>query len=119
MELATFRGTAHPTRPGGARRRGRALAPTEAGFLASFEKLRKRHPPALAKAAASKRSCSARQGPHQVREAERMYFTREALEQATGEVAARHRARASQALASSRTWVAALAAMRSHWPRAA
>jgi SAM-dependent methyltransferase len=68
-----------------------ALAPTEAGFLGAFEKLRKRHPPALAKAALEtvllRHKARARFST-----ADRMYFTREALEQASGEVVSRYRA---------------------------
>src|SRR4051794_13898619 len=68
-----------------------ALGPTEAGFLAAFETLRKRHPPALAKAALETvllRTKAAARFPL----AGRMYFTREALEQASGEAVSRYRA---------------------------
>jgi THUMP domain-containing protein/RNA cap guanine-N2 methyltransferase len=68
-----------------------ALAPSEATFLGCFEKLRKHHQPALAKAALE--TVLLRERAHvKFANADRMYFTREALEQATGEVAARHRA---------------------------
>ena len=69
-----------------------ALAPTEAGFLAGFQTLRRQHPPALAKAALEMVLLRARARAKFV-DADRMYYTREALEQATGDVAARHRVR--------------------------
>src|SRR5580692_9270551 len=67
-----------------------ALEPTEAGFLACFEKLRKRHPAPLAKAAieAALLRIKARS---KFEFAAEMYFTREALEQASGDHAAAHR----------------------------
>src|SRR5687767_8218223 len=69
-----------------------ALAPTEAAFLACFESLRKRHPPELAKAALETAILRIRARDKFTR-ADRMYFIREALEQATSEPVARHRAR--------------------------
>lgn len=67
------------------------LRPTEAAFLAAFETLRKRWPPALAKAALE--IVLLRQKARtKFTLAPRMYFTREALEQASGEVVARYRA---------------------------
>jgi SAM-dependent methyltransferase len=69
-----------------------ALATIETGFLDCFEKLRKRHAPALAKAAIET-ILLRRKARMKFTSADRMYFTREALEQATGELAARHRAR--------------------------
>jgi hypothetical protein len=69
-----------------------ALAPIDAAFLSCFEKLRKRHAPALAKAALET-VLLRRKAQVKFSHAQRMYFTREALEQATGEVAARHRAK--------------------------
>lgn len=68
-----------------------ALAPTEAGFLAAFEKLRKRHPPPLAKAALETVLLRQKARPR-FAAADRMYFTREALEQASGDVVSRYRA---------------------------
>jgi len=68
-----------------------ALAPTEATFLAAFEKLRKRHSSALAKAALETVLLRAK-ARAKFTAADRMYFTREALEQSSGELAARHRA---------------------------
>jgi hypothetical protein len=68
-----------------------ALEPTEAAFLPCFEKLRKRHPPDLAKAALE--TVLLRQRARaKFAAADAMYFTRESLEQASGEVVARHRA---------------------------
>ena len=69
-----------------------ALAPSEAGFLAAFEKLRKRHSPTLAKAALETVIVRSR-ARAKFTDADRMFFTRQALEQATGDAAARHRAR--------------------------
>jgi SAM-dependent methyltransferase len=68
-----------------------ALDPTESAFLSCFDQLRKLHPAELAKAAletALLRIKARARFTH----ADRMYFTREALEQATSEVVARHRA---------------------------
>lgn len=67
-----------------------ALAPTESAFLSCFEKLRKRFPAALAKAALETvilREKARAKFTH----AARMYFTREALEQASGDVIAQYR----------------------------
>lgn len=71
--------------------RAAALGPTEATFLACFEKLRKDYPPELTKAAIE---TVILRGKARVKftQAERLYLTREALEQASGEVVARHRA---------------------------
>ncbi len=68
-----------------------ALGPTEAGFLACFEKLRKHCPPDLAKVAIETVLLRER-GRVKFSLASRMYFTREVLEQASGEVVSRHRA---------------------------
>ncbi|MBY0514886.1 MAG: hypothetical protein K2P78_13345, partial [Gemmataceae bacterium] len=68
-----------------------ALAPAEAGFLAAFEALRKRHPPPRAKAALETVLLRER-ATDRFANAGRMYFTREALEQASGDAAAGHRA---------------------------
>ncbi|HEV3436950.1 MAG TPA: class I SAM-dependent methyltransferase [Gemmata sp.] len=69
-----------------------ALEPTEARFLVCFEKLRKRHPAPLAKAAieAALLRIKARS---KFESASKMYFTREALEQASSDHAATHRAK--------------------------
>lgn len=69
-----------------------ALAPTDATFLACYEALRKRHAPALAKAAVETALLRLK-ARVKFADADRMYFTREALEQATSDVVARHRAR--------------------------
>jgi SAM-dependent methyltransferase len=69
-----------------------SLAPTEAGFLAGFQTLSKQHPPGLAKAALEMVLLRSR-ARAKLADADRMYFTRETLEQATGDIAARHRVR--------------------------
>src|SRR6187397_1698358 len=91
MNLATFHELLTPAGQA-ALADAHALAPTDAAFLACFEKLRKHHEPELSKAAL-KTTLLRRKAEAKFSQAERMYFTREALEQATGEVAARHRAR--------------------------
>lgn len=68
------------------------LSPTEQSFLACFETLRKKHPPALAKLAVEQAILRVK-ARMKFAAADRMYFTREALEQATGDLAAAHRAR--------------------------
>ncbi len=67
-----------------------ALAPSESAFLACFETLRKHYPAELVKAALE--MAILRVKAHaKFTDADRMYFTREALEQATSEAVARHR----------------------------
>jgi THUMP domain-like/RNA cap guanine-N2 methyltransferase len=90
MDLATFRELLTPA--------GRvaladaaALGPTEASFLGCFETLRKRHSAAVAKAALEMVLLRAK-ARVKFADADRMYFTREALEQASSDAAARHRA---------------------------
>ena len=90
MDTATFRELLTPAGQA-ALAAARALAPTEAGFLACFEKLRKAVPAPLAKAALETALLRTR-ARDKFADAERMYFTREALEQASGDIAARHRA---------------------------
>jgi THUMP domain-like/RNA cap guanine-N2 methyltransferase len=68
-----------------------AFEPTEAGFLPAFEKLRKRFPADLAKAALETALLRIRARAKFVDSA-RMFFTREALEQASGDVVAGYRA---------------------------
>lgn len=68
-----------------------AFGPTDATFLACYEAVRKRHAPALAKAAVETAVLRLK-ARAKFAAADRMYFTREALEQATSEVVARHRA---------------------------
>lgn len=67
-----------------------ALQPSDAAFLQSFDRLRKHAPPELAKAALE--TVLLRQRARvKFSAADRMYFTREALEQASGEVVAKYR----------------------------
>ncbi len=73
-----------------------ALAPTDETLLAGLTRLRRRHPPALAAAAIEQailRRRAAANGKFAPDRAARMYFTRDGLEQATGETIAAHRAR--------------------------
>jgi hypothetical protein len=69
-----------------------ALDPTEETFLAAFNRVAKHHPADLARAALEtallRRKARAKFG-----RADQMYFTREALEQSSGEAVARYRAR--------------------------
>lgn len=90
MDLAAFRELLTPAGEA-ALAAAAALGPTEPTFLACFEKLRKRHPSALAKAAAEI-VLLREKGRAKFAAADRMYFTREALEQASGDAAANHRA---------------------------
>ena len=72
-----------------------ALGPTEATLLPCITRLRRRHPalaPALV-AAALEQVILRGKAVGKFARAERMYFTREGLEQATGEAVARHRTR--------------------------
>jgi SAM-dependent methyltransferase len=68
-----------------------ALGPSEATFLRHLARLEKRHPAGLARAALETALLRERARAKFAR-ADAMYFTREALEQATGERVARHRA---------------------------
>lgn len=68
-----------------------ALAPREEDFLAHLGRLQKTFPAPLAKAALETAILRARAAVKFTRAAE-MYFTREALEQSSGEAIARHRA---------------------------
>ncbi len=67
------------------------LRPSEESFLPHFNRLHKRYPAALAKAALETVLLRARAAGKFSRAAS-MYFTREALEQASGEMIARYRA---------------------------
>jgi SAM-dependent methyltransferase len=90
MDTAAFRELLTP--PGqAALAAAAALGPTEAGFLATFEKLRKSFPAGLAKAALETALLRER-ARAKFAVADRLYFTREALEQASGDAAAAHRA---------------------------
>jgi SAM-dependent methyltransferase len=90
MDTATFR---ELLSPGGqaALAAATSFEPTEAGFLACFEKLQKRFPADLAKAALQMALLRIR-ARAKFADSAGMYFTREALEQASGEVVARYRA---------------------------
>lgn len=68
-----------------------ALRPTDATLLAAIAALRKRFPPELATAAVEAVLLRER-AKSKFAAAERMWFTREALEQASGDLAAGHRA---------------------------
>jgi hypothetical protein len=68
------------------------LQPTEAAFLACFDKLRKEFPPELAKAALET-TLLRRKARDKFTHAHAMYFTRESLEQATSETVADYRVR--------------------------
>src|SRR6266511_2969792 len=68
------------------------LAPDESTFLACHNRLVKFFPPALTRAALET-ALLRRRARAKFRHADRMFFTREALEQASSEPVARHRAR--------------------------
>lgn len=68
-----------------------SLDPDEASLLAALSTLRRAFPPALA-AAALETALLRRRARAKFSRADWMYFTREALEQASGEIVARHRA---------------------------
>ncbi|MBX9625710.1 MAG: methyltransferase domain-containing protein [Gemmataceae bacterium] len=90
MDLPTFRDLLTPAGRG-ALAEAAALAPTDAGFLAAYETVRKRHPPALAKAAFE--TVLLRQRARaKFAAADRLFFTREALEQASGDAVSAYRA---------------------------
>jgi SAM-dependent methyltransferase len=91
MDVDTFRQLLAPAGQAALAEAG-ALKPTEHTFLACFESLRKHHAPALAKAAIETALLRER-ARAKFSDADRMYFTREALEQATSESVARHRAK--------------------------
>jgi hypothetical protein len=90
MDLATFRQLLTPAGCA-ALSSAVALAPTEAGFLACFERLRKAYPDELAKAALDVVLLRVR-ARDKFEHADQMFFTREALEQSSGDATARHRA---------------------------
>ena len=90
MDLATFRELLTP--PGQrALAQAESLRPTEATYLACLAALRKHRSPALA-AAALDTALLRLKARDKFAQADRMYFTREALEQSTSDVVARHRA---------------------------
>jgi SAM-dependent methyltransferase len=93
VDVETFRALLGPTGQA-ALAAAEALAPTEATTLAALTALRRTYPPALVAAAVEQallRQRAARGG--KFTRAAAMYFTREGLEQATGETIARYRAR--------------------------
>jgi SAM-dependent methyltransferase len=90
MDIPTFHSLLCPSGQAALAEAAR-LSPTDASFLACFEALRKRHAPALAKAALETAILRLK-ARDKFADAARMYFTREALEQATSEPVARHRA---------------------------
>jgi hypothetical protein len=90
MDLTSFRQLLTPAGRAALAQAG-ALAPTEESFLACYESLRKHTPPELAKAAVETAILRAR-ARDKFSAADQMFFTREALEQATSEPVARHRA---------------------------
>jgi 16S rRNA C967 or C1407 C5-methylase (RsmB/RsmF family) len=90
MDLATFRQLLAPAGRGALAQAG-LLAPTDATFLACYEAVRKHAPPEVAKAAVETAILRAK-ARAKFAAAERMFFTREALEQATSDAVARHRA---------------------------
>src|SRR5947208_7279569 len=67
-----------------------AQSPEEATFLACFNRLSKRYERELARAAIET-AMLRRRAAGKFTRADQMYFTREALEQATSEAVARHR----------------------------
>lgn len=90
MNLSTFQELL--TSPGQrALAQAASLCPTEATYLACLATLRKAHPPALA-AATLDTALLRLKARDKFAHADRMYFTREALEQSTSDAVARHRA---------------------------
>lgn len=90
MDLPTFRELLSPAGQA-AVEDAAALHPTETGFLAAFEKVRKRHPPAVAKAALETALLRAK-AREKFALADRFFFTREALEQSSGDAVSGYRA---------------------------
>jgi hypothetical protein len=90
MDLASFTTLLTPAGQAALADAG-ALDPTEATFLAAFYRLAKRHPADLARAALETALLRRKARP-KFSHADQMYFTREALEQSSGEVVARYRA---------------------------
>jgi hypothetical protein len=91
VDLATFADLLSPAGQDALAAAG-SLPVDEESFLSNLTQLQKTFPSALAKAALETAALRARARPKFTR-AEAMYFTREALEQASGEVIARYRAR--------------------------
>src|SRR5450759_778327 len=91
MDLSTF---AELLTPAGqaALAAASALPPGDENFLANLAPMQKRYPTELAKAALETATLRAK-AQSKFSRAQAMYFTREALEQASGEAIARYRAR--------------------------
>jgi THUMP domain-like/Methyltransferase domain len=98
MDLATFTELLTPAGQD-ALAAAEALPPGDETFLANLARLDKRFPTPLAKAALETATLRAKARSKFTR-AQAMYFTREALEQASGEAIARYRARRFGGLAS-------------------
>ena len=95
MDVALFRALLSPAGQA-TLAEAEALALSDETFLAALTRLRRWHPRALAAAALEQallRRKAAAGGKFAPERAARMYFTRDGLEQATGEAIARHRAR--------------------------
>jgi SAM-dependent methyltransferase len=90
MDLATFRDLLRPEGQS-VLRRATELAPTGPTFLACFQRLRKHTTDALAKAALETVLLRQQARP-KFPQAEQLYFTREALEQASGAIVSGYRA---------------------------
>ncbi|MFQ3649616.1 MAG: class I SAM-dependent methyltransferase [Gemmataceae bacterium] len=90
MDLASFAALLTP-RGQLALSRAMALAPTESTFLTCFGKMAKQFDQVLARVALETALLRSRAAV-KFRRAERMYFVRQALEQASSELVARHRA---------------------------
>ena len=91
MDLSTFADLLKPTGQA-ALTAAAVLSPGDENFLANLGRLQKRYPTELAKAALETAGLRA-QAQSKFARAQTMYFTREALEQASGEAIARYRAR--------------------------
>jgi len=90
MDLKTFNDLLTP-RGQSALAAAAALSPTEAGYLKAYDRLSRKHPAELARAALETVLLRKRARPRQSH-ADQFHFTREALEQSTCEAVARHRA---------------------------
>src|SRR5690349_5782945 len=91
MDLATFQELLTPAGQAALATAG-ALPPGDEHFLANLARLQKQHPTALAKAALETATLRAK-AQAKFSRAAAMYFTRDGLEQASGEAIARYRAR--------------------------
>ena len=90
MDLPTFHELLTP-RGQAALAAATALVPTEAGYLKAFDRLSRKHPAELSRAALETVLLRRKARPRQSL-ADRFHFTREALEQSTCEAVAKHRA---------------------------